>query len=59
MAQLDRVTQQNAAMVSQANEAGRTLRDEANEMARSDRRLQASPGGNATGSTESDFRLAM
>jgi methyl-accepting chemotaxis protein len=35
VAQLDRVTQQNAAMVSQANDAGRTLRDEANAMARS------------------------
>jgi methyl-accepting chemotaxis protein len=35
VAQLDRVTQQNAAMVSQANDAGRTLRDEANAMAES------------------------
>jgi methyl-accepting chemotaxis protein len=35
VAQLDRVTQQNAAMVSQANDAGRTLRDEANAMAQS------------------------
>jgi len=58
VAQLDRVTQQNAAMVSQANEAGRTLRDEANEMARSIAVFRL-PGGNATGSTESDFRLAM
>jgi methyl-accepting chemotaxis protein len=30
VAQLDRVTQQNAAMVSQANDAGRTLQAEAN-----------------------------
>ena len=58
VAQLDRVTQQNAAMVSQANEAGRTLRDEANEMARSIAVFRL-PGGNGTGSTESDFRLAM
>jgi methyl-accepting chemotaxis protein len=35
VAQLDRVTQQNAAMVSQANDAGRTLRDEAKAMAES------------------------
>jgi methyl-accepting chemotaxis protein len=35
VAQLDRVTQQNAAMVNQANDAGRTLRDEANAMAES------------------------
>jgi methyl-accepting chemotaxis protein len=35
VAQLDRVTQQNAAMVSQANESSRTLRDEANAMAES------------------------
>jgi methyl-accepting chemotaxis protein len=58
VAQLDRVTQQNAAMVSQANEAGRTLRDEANEMARSIAVFRL-PGGNAAGRTESDIRLAI
>ena len=35
VAQLDRVTQQNAAMVSQANDSSRTLRHEANAMAES------------------------
>jgi methyl-accepting chemotaxis protein len=43
VAQLDRVTQQNAAMVSQANDAGRTLRDEANGDGPKHRGLQA-PG---------------
>jgi methyl-accepting chemotaxis protein len=33
VSQLDRVTQQNAAMVSQATDSSRTLRDEANAMA--------------------------
>lgn len=35
VAQLDRVTQQNAAMVSEANQASRALRDEANAMSSS------------------------
>jgi methyl-accepting chemotaxis protein len=35
VAQLDRVTQQNAAMVAQANDAGRTLKEEAAIMAES------------------------
>ncbi len=58
VAQLDRVTQQNAAMVSQANEAGRTLRDEANEMARSIAVFKL-PSGSTTGRGGSDIRLAV
>jgi methyl-accepting chemotaxis protein len=47
VAQLDRVTQQNAAMVSQANDAGRTLRAEALAMTESIAVFKL-PGGSGT-----------
>jgi methyl-accepting chemotaxis protein len=58
VAQLDRVTQQNAAMVSQANEAGRTLRDEANAMARSIAVFRLPDGDGAVAPGQGTARLA-
>jgi hypothetical protein len=58
VAQLDRVTQQNAAMVSQANDAGRTLRDEANAMARSIAVFRLPDGDGAVAPGQGTARLA-